>query len=390
MFLQAVIVLPKSKLPVPPSHLGGAEVAASPPRLSSRRTLSSVPSEVLKNLKKETSPEEIEKIKTTSNLNEQVVFYKKLIERVGPEEAQDALYKSGLPFDGQTHLLNHAIGDILYEKHGPSGLTFCKDYFLSSCYHGFVIHAVADGGVEALREVMATCWKKGPSVAVQCAHAIGHGLLTWVGYANLTEALTKCDYVATISENFPTYNCHDGVFMENIWAVHEDGKPSKDRWVSNTDPVYPCNDPRIDEQYIKACWSNQPMRMYQMFGQDVTPVGVECLKLGNNIYKETCFDSLARQIHPVTNGNPDEVFRLCGLMPQGFETACITSIVRAAFGVGDRELPFSLCERIEETSKISCYQSLGGIIKSYYANSQDGQALCEKITNPKWRNLCNK
>src|SRR5438132_735810 len=43
--------------------------------------------------------EEITQIKGTTDLGQQAKLYTKLIQRVGPEQAQEALYKSGLPFD---------------------------------------------------------------------------------------------------------------------------------------------------------------------------------------------------------------------------------------------------------------------------------------------------
>lgn len=339
--------------------------------------------------KKQETIEEITQIKTTNDLDQQVVLYKKLIERVGPEKAQEELIKSGLPFDGQTHLLNHTVGDWLYEKYGTNGLIHCRDYFLSSCYHGFVIHAVGAGGLDLLQKVMESCWQAGPHVAIQCSHAIGHGLLAWVGYDNLIYALEQCDKLASLSVNFPLYNCHDGVFMENIWAVHETGKPSKDRWVSDSDPIYPCDEKRIPEKYINACWSNQPMRMYQIFRGDVAKVGQQCLKLTNKIYQRTCFDGLARQIHPLTKGSAEQTFRLCSLMPKDWIDPCIISIVKAEFGVGGREIPFILCERVNANSRSACYNGLAEIIKSYTTNNKtERQNLCLKLPDQTIQSSC--
>lgn len=333
---------------------------------------------------------EITEIKATNNLDQQVDLYKKLIERVGPSKAQEQLHRSGLPFDGQSHLLNHTIGDWLYQKYGKEGLTLCKDYFLSSCYHGFVLRVAADGGVEALSEVMKTCWKKGWHVSIQCAHAIGHGLLAWSGYANLTAALARCDELLKISPDFPSFNCYDGTFMENIWAVHEDGKPSKDRWLKDDDPIYPCNDQRIDQKYINACWSNQPMRMYQMFGGDIQKVAAQCLNLKNQTYKTTCFDGLARQIHPTVLGSVDKTFQSCNLMPKEWVDPCLISVSRAFFSVGDKKIPFEICSRMKGEGKNSCWQGLSEIIASYAQNLPDEKKeLCSKIALDSAKRKCS-
>lgn len=156
------------------------------------------------------SADEIQKIKTTADLTERVVHYKALIERVGPERAQEELFRSGLPFDGQTHLLNHTVGDYLFEKNGAGGLALCKDYFLSSCYHGFVLHAMGRENQDNLiDDIMAECAKKGITVTTQCSHAMGHGFLAFAGYKNLIPALKKCEETGLRVPDFPLFNCED-------------------------------------------------------------------------------------------------------------------------------------------------------------------------------------
>jgi hypothetical protein len=338
-----------------------------------------------------TIPQEIKSMLGTQVIAERVKLYKQLIDRVGPVEAQDDLFRSGLPFDGQTHLLNHTIGDYLYTTKGPAGLSLCRDYFLSSCYHGFVLHALAASNSDTvIDDIMAECNKKGPTVATQCAHAIGHGFLAYVGYKNLTDALKKCEALTTRIKNFPLFNCEDGVFMENIWAVHDDGTPSPDRWVKPSDPIYPCDDPRIDHKYINACWSNQPSLMYQLFHGDIASVGKECLTLTDRQFQTTCFDGLARQIHPLTNGSVDKVFELCSLMPTPqWIGACVVSDARAYFSVGDRTLPFQICSRADKSYQASCYAQLFGIMGVYVEkNSEAYHSLCEKIVEPEFKNQC--
>lgn len=338
--------------------------------------------------RKQETVSEIEQIKKLTNLDDQVVWYKQLIDRVGPENAQEELLKSNLPFDGQTHLLNHTVGVYLYQKEGAEGLSGCKDYFLSSCYHGFIIQAVADQGLDVLTSVMVSCQKGGEKVTVQCAHATGHGLLAREGYPNLVEALNYCDSVGTKVSNFPLYSCHDGVFMENIWAVHEDGSTSSLRWVRDNDPLYPCSDPRIEDKYLNACWSEQPTRLYQLYRGDLKKVGKICLEVKNQTWQKTCFDGLARQIHPLTKGQSEEVFRQCGLMPGGWVGACVSSIAKAAYSVGDRDLPYVLCSRLEGKDGEDCYNLLIAIIKSYYPDLDKRQTSCEKVPAGNLRDKC--
>lgn len=332
------------------------------------------------------SGQEIEKIKATKNKDEQVGLYVTLIERVGPTQAQEELYRSGLPFTGETHLLNHAVGEYLYKKSGAAGLAQCKDYFLSSCHHGFVISAIGSGGMPEVEKVVAECRKGGHTVVSQCSHAIGHGFLASEGYKNLTTALKMCDELSTSIKDLPIYNCLDGAFMENIWGVH-DGTPSPDRWISKTDWFYPCNDPRINEKYLSGCWANQPSLMYQMFHGDLARVGQECLKVKNPDFKETCFNGLSRQIHPITSGDIDKVFSLCGLLPAEWINYCQTTVARSDFSVGGRALPFQICGRSEEAEKRDCYTKLFSTISAYSAPSQKTE-FCSLISEVSWRTAC--
>lgn len=332
----------------------------------------------------------IDEIKSESNLDNQVKLYLKLIEQVGPLQAQEQLFRSGLPFDGQSHLLNHTVGDYLFEKYGAEGLAFCRDYFLSSCYHGFVIRAVGDKGIEGLKEVMENCWQQGSHVAIQCSHSIGHGFLAWVGYKYLLGALAYCDEMQKKSPNFPLYNCHDGVFMENIWAIHDDGKRSPFAWLNSNDPIYPCNEPKIPYQYIKACWSNQPTVSYRFYQGDLSKAGQICEGVEDLDHKQTCFDGLARQIHPLTKGSIDETFKYCSLMPQEWIDPCIISITKAFFSVGDRVIPYQICNRINPQAKDRCFNELTGIIKGYATNTSDLALWCGKIEDPTQQINCLK
>lgn len=334
------------------------------------------------------SANEIAQIKATANLEQQARLYRQLIERVGPAQAQEDLFRSGLRFSGQTHLLNHTIGDYLYEKYGPAGLVLCKDYFLSSCYHGFVLHAIGQGGMTEVGKTLEKCRENGPTTLMQCTHAVGHGYLANFGYKNLLTALETCDKTAEIVSDFKVFNCYDGVFMENIWGVH-DGSPSSDRWVHDDDPVYPCNDPRIDEKYLMGCWSNQPALAYQLFRGDISKVPAICKQIKNQAHQQMCYDGLARQIHPIMGKSITETLELCGLMPEDkWVDFCIVTNAASSFAVGDRDLPFELCANTRERNRSDCFVRLFNTMGMYVKDRQEFRVLCLKISDYQWRNEC--
>jgi len=335
---------------------------------------------------KNQSPEII-KIKATSNINEQIEWYKQLIGRVGAEEAQEELKRSGLPFTGQTHLLNHEAGEYLYSHEGPAGLVKCRDYLLESCYHGFVIAAISDKGMSVLGDIMKTCKSEGPAVNMQCAHAIGHALLPWVGYADLPRALELCQETAKQVKDFPSYNCEDGVFMENVYGVHS-GEPSPDRWVKLSDPHYPCDSPKISEKYRRACWGEQSSIMYQYFNGDIKKMGNECLKAPNPSYRDSCFEGLALIIHPITEGKADKAFTLCGQLPEGWVSKCLATVAAAGYSTGDRNSPYEICRNVEEAGKKDCYSEFSGAIALYSNTPEERNRACRRIKEDAWRQQC--
>lgn len=331
---------------------------------------------------------EIEGIKATEDMKEQIKLYTELIERVGPEQAQEDLFKSGLPFTGQTHLLNHTAGDYLYLKYGSDGLLKCKDYFLSSCYHGFVLHVIGKGGTVKVAETLEACRKNGVQTFSQCAHAVGHGYLAYLGYKNLIEALKTCDQAAVTTEGFPLFNCYDGVFMENIWGIH-DGEPSPDRWIKPEDKQYPCNDRRIDDKYLLGCWSNQPALAYQLFKGDIAKVPAVCMAIVNKEQQEMCFNGLSRQIHPLTRGDVNITFELCSLMPNAkWSNYCLAVNAASSFGMGGREIPFEICGRIPTEAKEDCYTRVFSNMSGYINNKEEFYALCDKVKDDLWREKC--
>jgi len=263
--------------------------------------------------------DEIAQIKQTSDLNERTILYHHLLDRVGPTQAQDSLKNSGLPANGQTHLLNHTTGLYLYQKYGAAGLKLCRDYFLESCYHGFLIQAISDHGLDYLSQVMSSCQRSSGQVIAQCSHAFGHSFLALAGYAKLPDALTTCDQESQKIKTLIPFNCYDGAFMENVYGVH-DGHPSPDRWLKSDDTSYPCDSPQIDPKYLTACWSNQPALIYQNFSSDLRKISSLCDKQDKD-YQSACFSGLNRQINALAKSASDAP-KLCLNEPSYRQQQC--------------------------------------------------------------------
>lgn len=335
----------------------------------------------------ELSPE-ITKIKTLTNVSESSEELLRLLERVGPMEAQEQMLRSGMPFDGETHLLIHTVGDYIYDKYGKDGLPYCKDYFLSACYHGFILNILGDHGLEGMGEVMERCNDAPPGVSSQCAHGAGHGFVAWHDY-DLKKALEMCDEVGEITENFGYFNCYDGVFMENMWGVHN-GVPSEKRWVDENDIYYPCNDPRIPEKYLGGCWANQASLIFQYMKGDFKKTAEACDAVVDESYRNTCYNNFARQVHPATKGSPKKVFELCSFATgQERQDECVLTNMGSFWSVGDRESPYQICEMLEGNPRNDCFIRLRGMIEFYYGTDNDKMRVyCDKIKDNPHKQRC--
>jgi len=330
---------------------------------------------------------EIKEIKKLHEVSQRTEIYLRLMDRVGPEQAQEELYRSGLPFTGETHLLNHASGKFLYEKFGTSGLIQCKDYFLSSCYHGFTIELIAEEGLSGVNKVLEECQKVGITTLSQCMHSIGHGFVSWVGYKQLPQALELCDEVGSQFLNAPVFNCYDGVFMENVWGVH-DGYPSPDRWIDNDDPLYPCYDSRIDQKYRLGCLANTATLMLKTFNGNLTKSGEVCFSIADSQERRGCFNNLARQIHPMSFGQVDKVYELCGYMPEEWINFCLTDVAISDISVGGRELAFEICNKIDKDKSDECYNRVLGTLYAYVPDPLEFRNVCSNIQDSKGQQKC--
>lgn len=237
---------------------------------------------------------EIQALRAADTLAEQQKVVQELVLKLGAEKAQDELLHSGLPFTGDSHLVIHTVGTMIYDNYGLEGIAHCRPYFLGACYHGFLIEVIGKRGPQVIENVWAQCKSAGPAIMPQCSHAVGHGLLVWKN-SSIDDALDACDSIAADHDDFVSFNCYDGVFMENVWGHHDHEHGAEQPNIVN-DLDYPCNDPQLKPRYLRACWGNQVSLLYKLFQGDLAKVGEKCLSLADFEIQESCFDGLARQI----------------------------------------------------------------------------------------------
>lgn len=328
---------------------------------------------------------EMADILQTQDQDKRLKAARKLVERVGVEDALEILEHSQLPHTGEGHLAVHQIGFYAYQKYGVDSILHCRDYFLYGCYHGAIIEAASDQGFDIIHRMTDKC-KDYSARHFQCVHAAGHAILAIWEY-DLPKALKTCDDLYEKDGDVEILSsCHNGAFMENLFGVHDwdTNRAQKRDWLSG-DPYFPCNG--FGDKYQKGCWLNQAARIYQMQNGDIAKTAEICQKAGNQQYVAWCMDNLARQIHPLTNGDPAQSFELCKLEGKDWYDNCLVVNAGSFYSVGGRDQALYICQNVPISVKQDCYQTVIGQVIGDPIDKNQKMNICRKIETP-FNNQC--
>lgn len=190
-------------------------------------------------------------------------YWKQLVETRGGEHAYGQFKKrhAKTPL-GERHVAAHSFGRALYEGGGVEAFTVCDTAFEYGCYHGFVTAAIAQGGEPRVRELDRVCVQTFGEMGGGCLHGIGHGVVEYVGYERLSEALLMCDRATT--QVAPLLGCTSGAFMEYFSPLVEsqDGLLiSTSRPIDPDDPLAPC--PTLSPEFQTSCYYELGQRLLQ-------------------------------------------------------------------------------------------------------------------------------
>jgi len=153
------------------------------------------------------------------------------------------------------HFSAHAMGVALYTKLGLSGITVCDRSFAFGCYHGLASRAIAEGGEKAVQKLNEHAQAFGAqkfNLVSMSQHGIGHGILEYVGYQHLNQALEMC--TTLIDQPAPRVGCTSGVFMEYFTPLAEqtEGAEPFVPPFNPDDPYAPC--PSVAEVFQQTCY----------------------------------------------------------------------------------------------------------------------------------------
>jgi len=331
-------------------------------------------------------------MKASTSFPGQVSLYATLLKTVGPSRAQDELF-AVMPSNPRTHMINHESGTFLYQTEGLTGIQQCKNYFNGGCYHGFVEAYLLDHGLGAMGILMAAC-RDGRTLAQsrECNHGLGHAFLAMAGYDKLPTAIHMCEETLASSTEAIS-DCFDGIFMENNFGGFN--VPPLGRWYKASDPLYPCDDPRVasDKLAHDSCWFMQSqatlnVHMYPQFGGDLTKASAYCATIPAGGDRITCVEGLYRQIQSIAGGDVAKAKTLCAQVDPNTVSACLSTIAESSYAFGDQSMALSICGNLTSL-KDECYQSLfERITSTAYWHKSEQLAACGNITDSTYRQKC--
>lgn len=240
-----------------------------------------------------------------------------------PEDAYAAfaLAARALPYS-EAHAFAHVIGEVLFEKSGEEGVTFCTPEYGYGCYHGVAGASFASRGMQAAVDLEGVCARLGSRDSFGCIHGIGHGILSFLGEEKLVEALGACTPIQ--GNNEYAGGCFGGVFMEYNYRTMQSESGISLRPFDAKRAYEPCA--TLPEQFQPACYYDQPSWWIASFGNSQNSgaayarAGTLCD--GAGAYKTVCYRGIGNVVGPNSGYDISLILTACSNLPSSGIAFC--------------------------------------------------------------------
>ena len=298
------------------------------------------------------------------------------------------------------HVYAHAIGIAAFQSEPDAGKTFgrCTEVFQSGCYHG-VIQAYLDHVLDPLlvadsERINGLCraYRQGTGnrwLLFQCVHALGHGLTSFYAH-DLPRALRGCDL---LSDDWDRHSCYGGAFMENVvHAIHPHHptpqakqvamtehhvRASSDEFVpiKATDPLHPCS--MLEDRYLTDCYLMQTSIILYLNHGDMADAARTCDRAPSAV-RESCYQSLGRDISSYSVQQADESIRMCSLGHPDYQPWCYVGLVKNFIDITAKpESGLTFCPRVPgRANQMKCYEAVGEEIWALTSSDTQRASLC--------------
>lgn len=232
-------------------------------------------------------------------------YWMQQIEKKGAKAAYEEFKQvAATAPEARTHLSAHVIGGLIGDTLGPDGITVCDPSFGFGCYHGFFGQVISTGGISLVKELDAACVQAYGRWGTGCQHGIGHGILEYVGYTRLAQALEICKET---SQPTPLLGCTSGVFMEYNFPLAE-GQSTTQRQFDPAKPHAPCD--TVAEEFKDSCYVELGQWYRIMFGEDAATLGSLCSALPER-ERTHCFLGIGSGLGSFSRYDVTQAITLC-------------------------------------------------------------------------------
>ncbi len=248
------------------------------------------------------------------------------------------------PFSTQ-HAAAHAIGNLLYDSVGLSGIAICDESFAFGCYHGFFGRVLSDKGTSIIPVLADSCREQYGKNSTGCEHGIGHGIMEYAGRENLSDALKLC---AETKQSHELYGCTSGLFMEyNNAMMFRGGEAYTDmRPYDAKNPLAPCNT-TVPAEYRTSCYFEIALWWKDNLGNDFENIGNMCAQADSQPEQDACYQGWGTVVAESVDHSPDEAERLCGLIHDSHGVAiCALGAASRFFPAGYPQAGQQMCAKL--------------------------------------------
>lgn len=249
-------------------------------------------------------------IQGSNNLTVERKKWNKLIDLSGPKEAFKILKGEFKDQFNSAHEAAHRFGEVLYQKDGLDAITICDETFDYACYHGVIFSAIQDKGVAIIRKLDQACLERFGPDKPGCQHGIGHGILEYLGFDKLVEALNLC---SQLSWQARLFGCQGGVMMQYNFPVSLRKDYTGQRRVTDDNPYFPCQ--TLPPRFSEVCFLELTRLWYKTYNRDFAKMGLLCQKILKKEGQESCFWGIGLNAGVNTGFNILKNQQICTLMP---------------------------------------------------------------------------
>jgi hypothetical protein len=255
------------------------------------------------------------------------------------------------------HQLMHGIGRDAGRRSGVDAFAQGDDSCSSGFFHGIVESVMTRMGArEARRHPERVCapFRRNGSqdlALYNCVHGMGHGFMVVFG-TDIFPSLEGCD---RLTAGWERRHCVSGVFMENLTAMSNPERPS--RQLRPEQPLYPCT--AVAPRFKHECYIKQTAYALYVRDHDFGAVFRLCARTPDVDFRDDCYqgvggDGAIRASKYVTGANATRATTRALCRQATGRTArrnCVVGAVTVTVrdGASKASNPAAFCQSFRET-----------------------------------------